>query len=224
MSETQAAAAQGPSAGMLLRQAREAAGLHPEALAVALKVPVHQIEGLEEDRLDVLPDTVFARALAASLCRHLKIDPQPVLARMPQAKPVSRPGDREPINAPFRRPGESVLAAWRDRLGRPAVMAALVLLLGALILLVLPLVQNRIARMAAPVGEAAPEASQPETPAAAPGVVIESVQPPGVAETPAAPSVQVPDWPQFMRGCVRYRQSLDEQLPHAPRSRGEFDR
>jgi hypothetical protein len=23
----------------------------------------------------------------------------------------------------------------------------------------------------------------------------------------------VPDWPQFLRGCIRYRQSLDEQLP-----------
>lgn len=28
----------------------------------------------------------------------------------------------------------------------------------------------------------------------------------------------VPDWPQFLRGCIRYRQSLDEQAPHAPRS------
>ena len=28
----------------------------------------------------------------------------------------------------------------------------------------------------------------------------------------------VPEWPEFMRGCVRYRQSLDEQAPHAPRS------
>jgi hypothetical protein len=27
----------------------------------------------------------------------------------------------------------------------------------------------------------------------------------------------VPEWPEFMRGCVRYRQSLDEQA-HAPRS------
>ena len=28
----------------------------------------------------------------------------------------------------------------------------------------------------------------------------------------------VPGWPQFLRGCIRYRQSLDEQLPDAPRS------
>jgi hypothetical protein len=32
------------------------------------------------------------------------------------------------------------------------------------------------------------------------------------------PLPTVPDWPQFMRGCVRYRQSLDEQQPDAPRS------
>jgi hypothetical protein len=28
----------------------------------------------------------------------------------------------------------------------------------------------------------------------------------------------VPEWPEFLRGCVRYRQSLDEQAPNAPRS------
>ncbi len=33
-----------------------------------------------------------------------------------------------------------------------------------------------------------------------------------------APSIAVPEWPQFMRGCIRYRQSLDEQLPDAPRT------
>lgn len=32
----------------------------------------------------------------------------------------------------------------------------------------------------------------------------------------------VPAWPQFMRGCVQYRQSLDEQLPQAPRSDEPF--
>jgi hypothetical protein len=28
----------------------------------------------------------------------------------------------------------------------------------------------------------------------------------------------VPAWPEFIAGCVKYRQSLDEQAPHAPRS------
>lgn len=38
------------------------------------------------------------------------------------------------------------------------------------------------------------------------------------------PLPTVPEWPQFMRGCVRYRQSLDEQLPGAPRSGQSYDR
>ena len=36
------------------------------------------------------------------------------------------------------------------------------------------------------------------------------------------PLPSVPDWPQFMRGCIQYRQSLDEQAPHAPRTREPF--
>jgi hypothetical protein len=31
------------------------------------------------------------------------------------------------------------------------------------------------------------------------------------------PSIAVPEWPQFMRGCIKYRQSLDEQAAQAPR-------
>jgi hypothetical protein len=36
------------------------------------------------------------------------------------------------------------------------------------------------------------------------------------------PVVAVPAWPQFMRGCIRYRQSLDEQAPNAPGVSTEF--
>jgi len=38
-----------------------------------------------------------------------------------------------------------------------------------------------------------------------------------------APIVAVPNWPQFMRGCIKYRQSLDKQLPDAPRVDEEFN-
>ena len=36
------------------------------------------------------------------------------------------------------------------------------------------------------------------------------------------PQPTVPAWPQFLRGCLRYRQSLDEQTPQSPRSSDEF--
>ena len=32
------------------------------------------------------------------------------------------------------------------------------------------------------------------------------------------PLPAVPDWPQFLQGCIRYRQSLDDQAPNAPRT------
>lgn len=44
----------------------------------------------------------------------------------------------------------------------------------------------------------------------------------GLLPEKTSPSLAVPEWPQFMRGCIRYRQSLDEQLPHAPRTAKEF--
>jgi len=36
------------------------------------------------------------------------------------------------------------------------------------------------------------------------------------------PQVAVPEWPVFMKGCIRYRKSLDEQNPEAPRTGEDF--
>ena len=34
----------------------------------------------------------------------------------------------------------------------------------------------------------------------------------------------VPEWPEFMIGCVKYRQSLDEQAPDAPRTNQPYEK
>ncbi len=70
-------------AGALLRQAREALGLRIEVLAAALKVPVAKLQALESGRLESMSDMVFVRALAASVCRHVKLDAAVVLAQLP---------------------------------------------------------------------------------------------------------------------------------------------
>ena len=36
------------------------------------------------------------------------------------------------------------------------------------------------------------------------------------------PVPTVPEWPEFLKGCLRYRQSLDEQAPDAPRTDEPF--
>jgi hypothetical protein len=38
------------------------------------------------------------------------------------------------------------------------------------------------------------------------------------------PLPTVPAWPQFLRGCVRYRESLDQQAPKAPKTDEELSR
>lgn len=84
------------TAGEMLRQAREAHGLHIEVLAAMLKVSARKLEALEADDIDALPDPVFARALAASVCRILRMEAAPVLAKLPGApQPVLAAADRK---------------------------------------------------------------------------------------------------------------------------------
>ncbi|RYX95069.1 MAG: DUF4115 domain-containing protein [Comamonadaceae bacterium] len=131
------------TAGAMLRQAREASGLHIAALAVSLKVPVKKLEALETDRFDLLPDAVFVRALASSVCRTLKIDPAPVLERLPQTAAPRLAHTTSGINTPFRAPSDGPGPSFWDQASRPAVLAVLALLLGALVLIFLPDIQRQ---------------------------------------------------------------------------------
>jgi ketosteroid isomerase-like protein len=45
----------------------------------------------------------------------------------------------------------------------------------------------------------------------------------GLLPEKSDPIPVVPDWPQFLRGCLKYRESLDTQLPNAARTKKEFD-
>lgn len=76
-------------AGGLLRAAREAAGVSLHDFADVLKVPVRRLQAMETDRFDLLPDASFVRALAASMCRSLRIETAPVLALLPLQTPLA---------------------------------------------------------------------------------------------------------------------------------------
>jgi len=127
----------GQSAGALMRQGRERAGIHIAALAVALKVPVKRLEALEADRHDLLPGPVFIRALASSVCRWLKLDAAVVLSRLPAARPHDLAVDGT-LNQPFRSaPLGRSASAWQQA-SRPALIAGAVLLLAAVLIYFLP--------------------------------------------------------------------------------------
>ena len=45
----------------------------------------------------------------------------------------------------------------------------------------------------------------------------------GLLPEKIAPQVAVPPWPQFLRGCLKYRESLDRELPDAPVADVEYE-
>ncbi len=161
------------SAGALLRQAREAAGVDIATLAQALKVSVKKLEALEQDRYEQLPDAVFARALASSVCRSLRIDPAPVLACLPQVAAPRLSHDDAGLNTPFHTPADLAQVPFWDRLSRPMVLAALAVLLGALVIILFPSREQR-----AEIGAIVSQATALPPAASVPAVAVVAVPPP----------------------------------------------
>lgn len=77
------------SVGQLLQQARQARALSLQDLSDRLKVPVKRLEALEADQFESGPALQVGRALVASVARQLGLNPQELLAKMPQAATVS---------------------------------------------------------------------------------------------------------------------------------------
>lgn len=169
------------SAGSLLREARQARGLHVAALAASIKVPQRKLEALEADRYDELPDTTFTRALAKTVCRSLKIDPAPVLALLPEVGDRGLDRVHQGLNQTFRdRPGRRETPDLGAALKRPALWLPALVLLVAGGMVLAP--QSWFAPL---MGVADPAASAP-TPAAAPASVVAAPTAPASAPIPAA--------------------------------------
>lgn len=200
-----ASAPAGPSAGTLLRSAREAAGIHIGALAVSLKVPVRKLEALEADDLAQLPDAVFARALAASVCRSLKIDPEPVLQMLPQlhtpSMPVGNPGQTVRLDN-----HRGLRLSGSFGLPKPVLMVTAALLVGAVVVLLLPTLRGAAdlpamidsalppTTMPTPIVMQVPVVPMPETMASDSGaaVVPEAAASAGKLLAPAASAASAP--------------------------------
>jgi cytoskeleton protein RodZ len=133
------------TAGVLLRQCREAQGFKLDVLAQALRVSPAKLEALEADRLDELPDAMFARALTLAVCRQLKVDPAPVLALLP-SQDVSRlaPKNERGLDFPLDRPSFLPQSSFVvvARLFTPMRWAALALLVAALVMGLWPEIHN----------------------------------------------------------------------------------
>ena len=186
------------SAGQMLRELRESAGVDPALLASAMKVSTQKLDALENDRLDLLPDVTFARGLASAICRAFGADPAPVLERMPVSAPGLRPPEQN-INQPFRRTGDRPTPVLATSFSKPLMMVVGALLLGAAALYFLPTLPIQLGAPApaqtsadgvvredvgpTPAVEPTPPAEMPLGAASA-----EQVLPPSAAAAPAAPA------------------------------------
>ena len=138
--------------------------MHIEALAVSLKVPVSKLRALEADDFQLLPDTVFARALAGSVCRALKMDPTPVLALMPAGQAPRLEPQAPDVNTAFRDGTEpSRVGPALSFLTRPVFLVVALLLAGAGTLAFFPGVVGELVSM----GERVTALASPSEPAPA---------------------------------------------------------
>jgi cytoskeleton protein RodZ len=200
------------TAGDMLREAREAHGLHLDMVAAALKVSPQKLAALEADDIGALPDPVFARALAASVCRALRIDPAPVLAKLPG---IQRPGLAEAdqtISRSLRSSAPRSGAGAGRRPSRALLVVVGLLLAGAAVLFWLP--QSFFDQLGASVSrlgssdQGGTEGAAPAAVGSAPGTAVDSVAPapaalppPAEAALPAPPAAAAAAAPEAEQGA-----------------------
>lgn len=190
-----------PSAGEMLKAARERSGLHIAALAVMLKVPVKKLEALETSRFDLLPDIVFVRALASSVCRTLKIDAAPIMELLPNTGTPQLVLRSSAASAPFRSPRDGKgTAAW-SALPKPAIAAVFLLLLASFVVAFLPFlstqfseissfIDKRMARGNSAAGSESPTAVfDLNSDKSLTGAAAVPIAAPAVAALPSAPQI-----------------------------------
>lgn len=227
----------GTSAGAMLRHAREMAGVDLSSLALALKISVKKLEALEANRHDELTDSVFIRALASSVCRTLKIDAGPILARLPKSNaPKLVANDETGLNAPFRTPADVAKTPFWEHLSRPVVLATLAVLLAALVLILLPSSKNTTTASptatpstaqaqggdaAGEQGEAAPGERATTTLEPSPGSSATTVV--AQAGIPAAPPLAAPGTAQTgTASAFSAPAGASRPVPAAPSATGAF--
>lgn len=170
-------------AGALLREARVKQNLHIAALAASIKVAPAKLEALEAGRFDELPDATFARALAQSVCRVLKVDAQPVLALLPTSAAAALEKVDAGLNTPFReRQGGVAPADWLVP-RQPALWVALLLVGAAAAFALMP--GNWMGRWTPSPGATPASEARVETTVTSTIDPASSTPTPGVAGVPA---------------------------------------
>lgn len=174
--------------GEELSRARQALGLSVAEIAQQLKFASRQIEAIEQERYEQLAAGTFARGMVRSYARLLKLDPEPLVARI--AARVSAPDNVAAVAAVHK----AIPITDSTRRTNFAYVALSAAILGVIALVVVEWQQerSRAARLVfVPAAQAPPEAARPAlasavTPQLAP---LEAAEPGATAgENRAAPA------------------------------------
>lgn len=134
--------------GALLRHYRLERHVSLPELAAVLKVSPDKLDALESDRYEALPDMVFTRALAISICRLLGADSAAVIAKFPSVNSPSLTRDSQGLNKAFKAgqpPSFGSSSGMREGSFAPKVVFLVVCLLVAAVLVYFwPQIQNLI--------------------------------------------------------------------------------
>ena len=119
-----------PSAGAVLRGAREAAGMSIDAVSQQLKLAPRQVKALEDDDYARLPGRTFVRGFMRNYARLLRLDADALLSTLPDGaatpsldRPSISPTTRVMGELPADLPGKPSNARWAIPLALAAIVA-----------------------------------------------------------------------------------------------------
>lgn len=157
--------------GRILREARERQGMSIADVAQHTRLAPRQIEALEADDYEHLPELAFVRGFVRSYARLLKVAPEPLLAGLPHSDHSSVPHMPPSVEAPFPSP----FMVHRRNLILVSTALLLLVLLGLLL------------AWSTPSTTPAPAAT--ETAAASPQTLPQPVQDQALADASGVPAV-----------------------------------
>jgi cytoskeleton protein RodZ len=149
------------SLGTMLREAREQLGLSVADVAAQTKFAPRQIEALEADDFENLPETAFLRGFVRSYAKILNLDAETFLAALPQAKPPTAELIPTSVDVPF--PKE--YSAQKNMLMLIAALLIALIVAGfAVWHFTTPLKQTKVVKVETPVSLPAEEQITPSLP------------------------------------------------------------
>jgi cytoskeleton protein RodZ len=197
--------------GAELKRSREAAGLAVDEVAQRLKLMARQIESLEHEHFDRLPGPAITRGMVRNYARLLKLDPEPLIARLAPA--AEQASERGQVAARPRQQKPPATAGRRSTLLFVGFSIALLVLVGAA---AYEWQQHRaVPESAAPLEPQAAAERKPVEPVAKPVEEPAAREKPQVAladaQPPAKPEPEIAAAPAVPPGIRRLVLRMEEE-------------